>query len=195
MILIPANVAMFFNLILPIVQFDLIPPEWSYELFLTFDDEPDKEFVESFEISIFDQMQDLGYDSHNSLRLLGSLFIMNVVYYARVIILYPFILCVVKLFKIGEDYRMKLKSQIFFNEIIILNIEAYLELLIAAFINYNFSLNTTDGEIFGTIVSYHAIVICMVVMPAISIWVVAQDMETIRSGSFEFNWGAFYEDI
>ena len=46
MTLIPANVASFFSLILPIVQFDLIPPEYSYELFLSFDDEPDEDFSE-----------------------------------------------------------------------------------------------------------------------------------------------------
>jgi hypothetical protein len=40
MILIPGNVSLFLSLILPIVQFDLIPPEYSYELFLEFDDDP-----------------------------------------------------------------------------------------------------------------------------------------------------------
>ena len=44
MTLIPANVASFFSLILPIVQFDLIPQEYSYDLILNFDDEPDEEF-------------------------------------------------------------------------------------------------------------------------------------------------------
>ena len=39
MILIPANVSIFFSLILPVVQFDLIPPEYSYELFLTFEED------------------------------------------------------------------------------------------------------------------------------------------------------------
>ena len=55
MILIPANVSMFFSLILPIVQFDLIPPEWSYELFLTFEEEPeDVNFKTRFDSTVFD---------------------------------------------------------------------------------------------------------------------------------------------
>ena len=54
MTLIPANVGSFFSLILPIVQFDLIPPEWSYELFLDFDDEPNEEFMSKFDTSVFD---------------------------------------------------------------------------------------------------------------------------------------------
>jgi hypothetical protein len=49
MILIPANVSIFFSLILPIVQFDVIPPEWSYELFLTFEeDNQDLDFQTRF---------------------------------------------------------------------------------------------------------------------------------------------------
>ena len=81
MTLIPANVASFFSLILPIVQFDLIPPEWSYELVLNFDDDLNEEFLEKFDTSVFDQMKDLGYESHNSLRLLGSLFIFALLYF------------------------------------------------------------------------------------------------------------------
>ena len=54
MTLIPANVGSFFALILPIVQFDLIPPEWSYELVLNFDDEPNEEFMAEFDTSVFD---------------------------------------------------------------------------------------------------------------------------------------------
>ena len=52
--LIPANVGSFFALILPIVQFDLIPPEWSYELVLNFDDEPNEEFMAEFDTLVFD---------------------------------------------------------------------------------------------------------------------------------------------
>ena len=49
MILIPPNVQMFFELILPIVQFDIIPPEYSYELFLSFEEEPDEQFSKKFD--------------------------------------------------------------------------------------------------------------------------------------------------
>jgi hypothetical protein len=150
MIFIPANVSMFFSHILPIVQFDLIPPEYSYELFLTFEEDPaDIDFVSRFDETVFDQMQDLGYDSNNSLQLLGSLFIFAVFYFLRVILFYPFILSVSKLFKVGQDYRKTLRDQLFFNEIIVINLEAFLELIISGFINYSFPLNSTDGEIFG----------------------------------------------
>ena len=126
---------MFFSLILPIVQFDLIPPEYSYELFLTFDEEPEEEFTDSFDREVFDQMKDLGYNSNNSLRLLGSLFIFSMIYYVRLLIFYPFVLCFVKIFKVGKNYQKSLKEALIFNEIIVINLEAYIELLIAGYIN------------------------------------------------------------
>ena len=94
-------------------------------------------------------MQDLGYDSNNCLQILGSLFIFAMIYFMRVIILYPFVLTVIKLFNFGHEYRKTLKDTLFFGEIIVINLEAYMELIIAGFINYTFPLNSTDGEIFG----------------------------------------------
>ena len=37
LILIPANVGAFFSIILPVVQFDLLDPEWTTELVFEFD--------------------------------------------------------------------------------------------------------------------------------------------------------------
>lgn len=116
-------------------------------------------------------MQDLGYDSNNSLQLLGSLFIMAVFYFMRVLIYYPVILCVIRLFKVGKNYGRTLKEQLFFGEIIMINIEAYMELLISGYINYSFPLNTTDGEKLGLYVSWYAFATCLLLMPCANIWV------------------------
>ena len=62
---------------------------------------------------------------------------------------YPFVMCVIRLFDVGKDYGKSLRNNLFFTEIIVINLEAYLELLISGFINYSFPLNSTDGEIFG----------------------------------------------
>ena len=65
--LVPANVNVFFQTIIPIVTFDLIPPEWSTEYILEFEEFPEQQFRNSFNRQFFGQMQDLGYDSHNSI--------------------------------------------------------------------------------------------------------------------------------
>lgn len=77
----------------------MIPPEWSTELFLEFDDDPDEEFVDHFDVLVFDQMKDLGYETHNALRLLGSLFVFAVLYYLRVLIFYPIVALISKFYK------------------------------------------------------------------------------------------------
>ena len=179
--LIPANVASFFALILPIVQFDLIPPEWSTELVLDFDDELSEDFEEKFDTSVFDQMKDLGYESHNSLRLLGSLFIFALMYYVRILVLFPLVCAIAKIWKVGLKYRTYLRQSLFFNEFIVVNIEAYMELIIAGYINYINPLESTNGEIVAQYVAYYAFVVCLFILPSISIWVLIQNMDTIKS--------------
>jgi hypothetical protein len=78
---------------------------------------------------------------------------------------------------------------------LVINIEAYIELMIAGIINFKFSLNTTNGEVFGFYVSNYAFITCLFMMPAANIWVLIQNIETIRSPEFIRNWGAFYEEI
>jgi hypothetical protein len=126
-------------------------------------------------------MKDLGYNSHNSLRLLGSLFIFTMFYYVRLLIFLPVVLCISKLFKVGQKYSVELKHQLVFNEILTINMEAYMELLIAGYINYLFPMRSTNGEVLALYVSYYAFVICLFIMPSVSVWVLIQNMETIRS--------------
>ena len=76
-----------------------------------------------------------------------------------------------------------------------INLEAFLELLVAGYINYIFPLGTTDGEIVAQYVSYYAFFVCLFIMPCVSVWVLIQNMETIRSKEFHHNWGGFYEEI
>jgi hypothetical protein len=94
-----------------------------------------------------------------------------VIYLARVIILFPLVVIIYQRYKKGNNYLRSLRKNLFFNEIIISNIHAYFELLVAGYINYNFQLNSTNGEIVAQFVSYYAIFTCVVVIPAISIWV------------------------
>jgi hypothetical protein len=124
-------------------------------------------------------MKDLGYDSHNSLRLLGSQFIFAIFYYVRLLIFFPVVLCIAKLFNVGNKYAKQLRHQLLFNEILMINLEAYLELLISAYVNYLFPLYTTDGERAAMHVSYYAFIVCIFIMPSVSVWVLIQNLETI----------------
>lgn len=67
--LLPANVAEFFSIIVPIATFDVLDADWTTQLVLEFDEEGQ----EQFEGEISGQMADLGYETHNALLNLGSL--------------------------------------------------------------------------------------------------------------------------
>jgi len=74
--MLPGNVNMFFSILIPIVMFDIIDSEWSTELVFTFDFENEEENAKD----MHKQMQDLGYDSRNSILNLGSVFVFAMFY-------------------------------------------------------------------------------------------------------------------
>ena len=55
-ILIPSNVNVFFQTIIPIVTFDIIPPEYSTEYIMEFEEFPEEQFADSFDDKFFGQM-------------------------------------------------------------------------------------------------------------------------------------------
>ena len=63
-------------------------------------------------------MQDLGYESHNSLRILGSLIIYAFVYFLKALVFYPVVLSISKLWKVGKRYERNLRAELFFSELI-----------------------------------------------------------------------------
>ena len=65
-----------YEMILPFVMFEILEPENSSRLILDFDDDNNKQ-------EMFDQMRDLGYETHNSIQNLGSLSIFQLIYTCR----------------------------------------------------------------------------------------------------------------
>ena len=86
---------------------------------------------------ILDQMEDLGYSTHNSIVNLGSLGLFSFFYVVKVV-LYIFLLIPIiaatknkKLLKSAK----KIKKDLFFTEFISITLEGYFEFLIAAYLN------------------------------------------------------------
>ena len=73
----PGNVTMLFSILIPIVMFDIIDSGWSTELIFNFDFAAEGEKAQE---EIMPQMIDLGYEQHNSILNLGSVFVFLVVY-------------------------------------------------------------------------------------------------------------------
>ena len=81
-------------------------------------------------------MRDLGYKTSNSILNLGSLFILVLVYFIRVFLLIFFYISV-KFFGKGKKIYENKFNAIFFNDILLLLMEGYMEFLIAGYLNYD----------------------------------------------------------
>ena len=76
-IVVPANVSMFFEKVIPVIKFDALDPDWTTKVFMDFD----MDGHEQLNHYVLDQMENLGYETHNSLLILGSLWIFMAVYF------------------------------------------------------------------------------------------------------------------
>ena len=137
-VMVPQNVNAFFQIILPFVTFDLIPPEWSTELIFTFEEFPKEGFQKSFNEKFFGQLQDLGYDTHNSVLILGSLWVFTALFFFRLFIILPLLNFMSRKFEWIAPYSKKLFHNLVWGEFILLAFEAYLEFLIGGYINVLF---------------------------------------------------------
>ena len=140
------------------------------ELVFEFDDEKQDEMADD----IFDQTQDIGYDSHNSIMNLKTVAVIYLFYLLKL----PLIV-VVKLFSLllGGRYYTKeiynfLYDALFFKEILTILLEGYIEFLIAAYFNLinNEALDTTNGEIQAKYFIMSILPLALIVLPLIQIW-------------------------
>ena len=133
------------------------------ERFWTFDIDKQNEL----NIHILDQMEDLGYDSHNSVLLLGSLAIFAMWYWTRVFlyifIVVPFVLC----FKKGFKYVKQIRKILFFRDFIAITIEGYFEYIIAAYLNLSYPLYKMSGKIMGVGVGWYSAFLVLILFPFI----------------------------
>jgi hypothetical protein len=76
-ILVPANVSVFYEMLIPFLQFDILDSQWTTELVMDFD------FPEhrNMEDKILDQMRNLGYETHSSILNLGSMWLFAMFYF------------------------------------------------------------------------------------------------------------------
>lgn len=81
----PANAIRYFELIFPIVTFNLIPREYLALVPFSFDMDSQRKFAEE---SMHDQSEDLGYDTFNAILILGTIWLFSVIWMARVAIYY-----------------------------------------------------------------------------------------------------------
>lgn len=139
-IIIPANVVSVFEILVPIYTFDVLDPSYTTELLFTFD--PDQSDLASK--TIFQQTQDLGYDSFNSWMILGSLNLYFILYILRVFL---YTICAKKVALIMPNRVKKMRKVLFFEQLIEFSLDSYLLLVINSFMVFRHPFFTTNGEV------------------------------------------------
>jgi hypothetical protein len=112
-------------------------------------------------------MKDLGYKTHNSILNLGSLFILLIIYFLRMAILVFLFIIQLLTGKCKQNFQSQ-KRKVFFNEIMLILVEGYMEFFISGYLNFQKPLFQSQmfGEKASVIVSYFSMVGCLFILPA-----------------------------
>jgi hypothetical protein len=93
-----------------------------------------------------------------------------------------------------EKWR-KMRDDLFFNKLISITLESFLVMTISSQMTVFNPLYSTNGEATSMVLGYFCAGICLLFYPAISIYILAQKMDTIKSERFKAKWGNFYDQI
>ena len=119
-------------------------------------------------------MRDLGYETYSSVLNLGTLFIFLIVYFLKV--LYLCVLWVLSLVSKKFKYKVKkLQEKLFFNELLAIALEAYLEFLISGYLNIEAQKKLVvsdapwykNGDIISKYASYFCLFLAVVFIPGV----------------------------
>jgi len=114
-------------------------------------------------------MQDLGYETHNSVLNLGSLAIFLALYFLKML-LYLLMEATVRLTGRGQGLAKFLKQGLFFGDILALVIDAYFEFIISGYLQGLHPLFTASGEKVSIYIGAVGFILAFVILPSLLIW-------------------------
>ena len=126
------------KMIRPIAMFDVLENNkgWDASLLMKFGEEDLKGEA------ISDQMKDIGFESNNSIKNLGTMFFVLQAYFLQV--LFVFLLAVLnKVTGKGRNFLNKMRRKLFFSPILIICIEGFMDLSISGYLQFQLPLFTT----------------------------------------------------
>ena len=83
----------------------------------------------------------------------------------------------------------------FFQEILIIFIEGYIELLLAAFIYFNIPEINQDRRLTMYLISSFYLVVTLILIPMLLLWVWSKSLIQIKEQSFKDKWGMLFEHL
>ena len=137
-------------------------------------------------------MKNLGYDTHNSIIILGSLGVMAFGLFA-LMFFYAIAIRPLQHFT-GARYR-HFRKFIFFTQIIKLTHGGYFEILVAGYLNMRHPLDTASGETTATYVAFCYLSVCVVILPALWVYALRRSIRNLNTRRFQSRFGALFDDI
>ena len=134
------------------------------------------------------QLTDLGYESHNAFTNLGTVGLITFVYFIRVAIW--LMLTFYNRFastNFGPNMLLKYKKQLFFNEILTIMLEGYLEYLIASRLSLDNDVDAYSGEVISDVLGYYGLAVCGI-MPINFLCAVVQKQKDVK-------WYAYFDGV
>ena len=145
------------------------------------------------------QIQNIGYESHNFIQNVGSMYLFLAIYFLKL-----FILFIAKLWSLYKGkqskFYKKLFKQVIFSDLVVLFLEGYMEFCIAVFIRVQsgkalFSDENLPAETFSNVtccICIFAIVICL---PCLLIYTATRNRDTLANSKFEEWFGVLTEGL
>ena len=123
---------------------------------------------------ILDQMEDLGYSTHNSIINLGSLGLFSFIYVCKVVFYFLLLIPAVGLSRSNSllEWAFKIKQKLFFTEFISITLEGYFEFLIAAYLNLSMPLDSTSGEKASLYIGWYSFIVPVIIFPLMFIMII-----------------------
>jgi len=116
-------------------------------------------------------MEDLGYETHNSVLNLGSIGLFLALYSVQ---LFVFLLILLPFFR-ERKITKSAKGKLMFSELLQTSFECYMELMIAGYLNFR-APGTTSGEIVGLGLGYFALFLTFLFLPAVSLFIFSRSI-------------------
>jgi hypothetical protein len=139
-------------------------------------------------------MRNLGYENHSCLSNLGSLAIVTMFYFVKLILFATVLQVFVKFGKLVK-LNEYLKKHLLFNELILISLGSYFELLISGYLNYLEPLYTYSGDIISVYLSYYCLVMTIILLPLSFIYLLTREVQNINNPYFLNSYGGLCEGV
>ena len=126
-------------------------------------------------------MENIGYETHNTILNLSTLYFVMWFYLVKVMIFG--ILHVSN--KRNNRLYMQLRSTLFWGEILTIMMEGFMELYISGYLEYQYPLSTLNGEKQARVIGYLCLFLSLVLLPSLLSWVLYQNKEKLEDKDFE----------